>query len=156
MKKTLLIGLALVLSGAVAHAQSNEWDALRRIQGEAPNEPLVMDVILNGHCDGLTVNIDPEGMITGSHTSSCAACPGDAALGGLVLRLLANSKPSGHVYYAPALDTALHTDFHPDGTWRHFDWDGHVFNQGTWTLCSASPEVNPSDPPSDWPPPSDG
>ncbi len=87
----------------------------------------------DGYCDGMSVTLGTNGIVTGEWNSSCAMCNQYVAVGGTGGLALTQGKL---LTLANNGLTYLYTVVRADHTWTHYAFDGTVFNQGTWTECA--------------------
>lgn len=138
MRKVGLIGIVLVLALTAVVAGTAGAKSTPEF---SPDAPYTLNMIFDGYCDGMSGTFDPAtGLFVGTYTSSCATCPFTDRLAGTI----------GKVYGAGqgnALTTSWETiqGISPvwfwtlvrftGRTWTHYNFDGTVFNSGTWHKC---------------------
>lgn len=127
--------------------------------GEVGEEPAIhYEIIFDGYCDGVALDVSPaNGLVTGVYASVCASCPFTnlmAGSAGDLLGPLGLTANLGWDTFGDAGEINLFTRIYANGTWEHYNFDGSVFNSGTWSLCPAgvvdTPNAVPSTAPADF------
>ncbi len=127
MHKTIPAALAASLLAAAGTAGAFDMRA---------DGLLGYDLIFDGFCDGVSGTIDTvSGLSVGTYTSSCATCPFTDRMGGHAGQIQANG-PAVSLSWETG-PTNLHTLIRQNGTWTHYNYDGTVLIEGTWTSCAA-------------------
>lgn len=130
---TRALTLLFALAFGVSLAQAGEV-------GEENNVILHYEILFDGYCDGMTIDINTaDGIAAGVWTSPCATCPFDNLVGGTTgnvigpLGYTTNVSP-GHGTLG---DFDIFTRLNANGTWTHYFLDGSTLNSGTFSLCAA-------------------
>ena len=111
-----------------------------------------LDIRYDGYCDGLSVTLEkPSGRVLGVYASSCAECPLNYAVSGVIVAGSPGVQQSAHFAYDPS-DFEAHTilgvshDGVDSGTYTHYYLNGEVVTTGTWTSCETYVEPEGSGP----------
>ena len=105
------------------------------------------DIIFDGFCDGANFTVDTNtGLAVGVYASSCATCPFTEQMAGTVGSIFSQGKAVS-LSWNPGI--GVYTVIRQNGTWTHYNYDGTVFNSGTWSHCAfnldqAAEDAGPS------------
>jgi hypothetical protein len=127
MKRIIILAILALFIVSANSAYAMKTEDLENVLG------LNVEYIYDGYCDGATLGI-LSGKVTGVYTSSCASCPMSNSLNGLVGKQ--GGKIAAGFKYTPEL--SIVTVVKADHTWIHYNKDGTIFNQGTWTQCAPA------------------
>ena len=105
-----------------------------------PERIKTIRLMFDGYCDGMTLNFDPlTGIMYGVYGSSCASCPYTDLLGGT--QGAAKLQGPGFTVALQGIDGVsppwIWSRINMSHTWVHYNFDGTVFNSGTWSFCGA-------------------
>ncbi len=130
---TLLSIFALGITGASylqAGGSNGDTDAI-----------LHFEILFDGFCDGMTIDVDTsDGIATGVWSSPCATCPFTNLVAGTTGDIVGplgytTNLSSDNVGDLGPVD--LFTRLNLGNTWAHYNMDGSVFNSGTFSPCAA-------------------
>jgi hypothetical protein len=109
---------------------------------------LHFEIMFDGYCDGITLDIDTAtGLATGVYASPCATCPFTNLVGGTTGDVLGPLGYTTNISFDTIGDAGpvnIFTRLNLGNTWAHYNYDGSVFNSGTFSPCSAG-AVAPAD-----------
>ncbi len=132
MKRFSTLTVVLLSVFALSYSLANAGQV-----GENKDVILHYEIIFDGFCDGVTLDIDTNtGLATGIYDSPCATCSFPDRMAGTT------GNPVGPVGILTNLSwetgpTFIFTRLLANGRWEHYDYSGVIFNSGTFSSCTA-------------------
>lgn len=131
--------LTVVLLSVFALSYSLSYaDMADRNQNQADrNQDAVLhyEIVFDGFCDGMTLDIDTaDGIALGFWDSPCATCPQSYNIAGTTGNVVGPIGYTSSISYDPS--PGVWTRLNANGTWEHYDYTGAVFNSGTYSICT--------------------
>jgi hypothetical protein len=110
-------------------------------QDTSPATVRTWDISFDGYCDGLNVTFDnATGIAYGSTAATCASCPGTDPVAGTAGHIAGQGQGLTLSYqsYFGAYPMWFYSVIRKDHTWTLYNFDGTVFNSGTWSFCPGT------------------
>jgi hypothetical protein len=140
MKKVSIFGFVLMIVAvlSVAGFAGARGDTVDNVLDQPEG---TFGFIYDGYCDGMTLTFNTgTGITSGTYSSACGTCPYPDAVGGTV-GVVFGQGVTFSLSWDGTSGIPLWTVIRTNRTFTHYNYDGSVFLNGTWTPCTLEPQV---------------